>query len=109
MKNGGTAGVRATWTDVSFDEPRNQKTKFFTLEGSYRQPIQQWFTFEGTAKYRKGEDTLSGDQEGLNLTFSLEWLIRKVEIRVTGELKQFDDDFSRFDSSRLFVQVRRRF
>ncbi len=109
FKFAATAALRAAWTDMSYGPPQDRDTQFFTVEGRYRQTITRNFTAEGAALYRNQRDTLTGPQNGLDLSFALEWLVRQMEIRVTGEMKQFDDDFAKNRSSGLYFQIRRRF
>ena len=59
--------------------------------------------------YRNGEDSLSRDTEGLEVSFSLEWSFREVEVRLRFEYDDFEDQFTQIDSSALFVHVRRGF
>ncbi len=109
FKFGGTAAIRAAWTDTSYDPPRDRDTRLFTLEGRYRQALWRTLTFEGAAVYRDGDDSVTGDQRGIDLSFALEWLIRQIEVRITAEQKQFDDNFARNESTAFFVQIRRKF
>ena len=109
FKFGATGIVKARWSDISYDQPNERDTTFFTAEGRYRHPITQHLTVEGAVLYRTEEDSLSGDDEGVDVDLSLEWFIRQTEVRITYEYGQFEDDFASNDHSALFVQVRRRF
>ncbi len=64
---------------------------------------------EGTVLYRNEKDSLSRNNEGIDLDLSVEWFIRRTEIRVTYEHSDFEDDFARNRTSRLYIQARRRF
>jgi len=66
-------------------------------------------TIEGAVLYRTEQDTFSGDDEGVDVDLSLEWLYRQTEIRVTYEYGRFEDDFAENRTSSLYVQIRRRF
>ncbi|GMU21888.1 MAG: hypothetical protein AMXMBFR13_19760 [Phycisphaerae bacterium] len=109
FESGLTAGLRALWSDVSYGLPVDRDTRFFTLEGRYRHPIIKGLTAEATGRYRTLEDSLSGDDEGIEFDLSLEWLIRETEVRITYEYGRYEDDFAENNSSLLYVQVRRRF
>jgi hypothetical protein len=109
FKFGATGSVKARWSDVSYKPPDERDTRFFTIEGRYRHPIGRGLTVEGAVLYRNEKDSLSGDDEGVDVDLGLEWLIRETEIRVTYEFGQFEDDFAKNDYSTLYVQVRRRF
>jgi len=106
---GATGVVKARWSDISYAWPNERDTTFFTTEGRYRHPITQHLTVEGAVLYRTEEDSLSGDDEGVDVDLSLEWFIRQTEVRITYEYGQFEDDFASSDHSAIFVQVRRRF
>jgi hypothetical protein len=109
FKSGATGSIDARWTDTEHLPPDERKTRLFTLRGRYRHPITAALKVEGSVLYRNGEDTLSGDSEGIDVFLSLDWLIRETEINVTFELGQFEDDYAWEDSSALYVRVRRSF
>ena len=106
---GGTARLRARWVDMDRFEPRDRRTKFLTVEGRHRQRIGDHLTLEGAVLYRNEDDSVSGSNEGVNGNFSLEWIVRETELRVTYEIGRFEDDFARNKTQTLFVQFRRRF
>lgn len=106
---GGTFRLRTRWTDITRTAPQDRETEFFTVEGRYRHAITRALSVEGAVLYRTQEDTLSGDNEGVDVDLALEWLYRQTEIRVTYELGRFEDDFAKNRTSSLFVQIRRRF
>ena len=106
---GASGNLRALWSWYSYDLPLSRETRFLTLEGRYRHPITPNLLVEGAVLYRNGDDTLRGPEEGVDVDLSLEWFIRQTELRVTYEFGQFEDDYTRNDSSALYVQVRRRF
>lgn len=106
---GATGIVKARWSDFNYDPPNERETRFFTVEGRYRHPITSHLTVEGVALYREEQDSLSGDDQGIDVDLSLEWLVRQTEVRVTYEFGAFEDDFSENDYSALYVQVRRSF
>lgn len=116
FKFGASGSLAARWSDVSYSSfarrgvaTAARGVKLFTVEGRYRQPITKSLTVEGSLLYRKGEDTYSGPDEGVDFDFALEWLIRQTEIRINYEYSQFEDNFARNDSSTLYVQIRRKF
>ena len=109
FESGPTASVKARWTDATYTLPRERDTEFFWLEGRYRHPITERLTVEASARYRTLEDSLSGDDEGVDFDLSLEWFIRQTEVRITYEQGSFEDNFSESDNSSLYVQVKRRF
>ncbi|MBI5863119.1 MAG: hypothetical protein HZB38_01135 [Planctomycetes bacterium] len=105
----GAGTVRAAWTEMDYAAPRNQNVEFLTLEARYRQQIGDRFSVEGGVLYRKVNDTLRGPQHGIDANAALLWKFRGIELGINGEFKQFDDDFARSDSTRVMVQLRRRF
>lgn len=109
FKFGATGVVKARWQDFEYEPPDPRDVRFFTVEGRYRHPITKHLTAEGLVLYRIVEDSLSGDDDGIDLDLSLEWLVRQTEVRVTYEFGQFEDDFSDNEYSALYVQVRRNF
>ncbi|MEK7731829.1 MAG: hypothetical protein AAB363_08225, partial [Planctomycetota bacterium] len=106
---GGTARLKARWTDVERSAPQIRETEFFTVEGRYRHTIKKALTVEGAVLYRTQQDTLSTDNQGVNVDLALEWLYRQTEVRVTYQLGRFEDDFAKNRTSSLYVQIRRRF
>jgi len=107
---GGASGtLRARWTDITRFPPNERETRFFTLEGRYRQSLTKTLLVETAALYRNERDSLSGRDEGVDVDFTLEWNVRQTEVRLTYEYGKFDDDFARNESSALYVQMRRRF
>jgi len=109
FKTGATGSVRARWTDMNRRPPQERDTEFFTLEGRYRHPIVKGLIAEGMILYRHEEDSLSGNDDGLDLDLSLEWLIRQTEFRMTFEYGQFEDSFAESDNMSLYFQLRRKF
>jgi len=107
--SGGTARLKARWTDMQRSGPQNRDTEFFTAEGRYRQTLAKALTVEGAVLYRARKDTLSGDDKGVDVDLALEWLYRQTEVRVTYELGKFEDDFAKNRTSSLYLQIRRRF
>jgi hypothetical protein len=109
FKFGATGVIKGRWSDFRFQDETRRKTRFFTLEGRWRHPITQHLTVEGAVLYRDESDSLSGDDEGIDVDLALEWIIRETELRVTYEFGRIEDDFSRNEHSMLYVQLRRRF
>jgi hypothetical protein len=109
FKIGATAGVGVRWSDVRRRRPVRRNTRLFTVEGYYEHPITANLSVESSLGYRIGTDTVSGDDEGFDFDVALDWTIRQTDIRISYELAQSEDDFSRGDSSMIFVHVRRRF
>ena len=106
---GATGIVKARWSDISQDLPNERDIRLFTIEGRYRHPVDEYLTLEGMVLYRNEEDSLSGDDTGIDVEFSLEWSIRQTDVLITYEFGRFEDDFTRNNASALFVQVRRTF
>ena len=109
FKFGAVATIKGRWSRFEHREPVKRRTRLVTLEGLYRHPIATHLTFEGLALYRDESDTLSGDDEGIDVDLSLEWTIRQTEVRVTYELGRIEDNFAKSDNTALYVQLRRRF
>lgn len=107
--SGGTGSFVARWSDLDFRGLQPRKTRLFTVTGGYKHPITPTMRVEGNASYRNQEDTISGDDEGVELDIGLEWFVRSTEFRVDYRFTMFEDDIVRRDSSTLFVQIKRRF
>lgn len=105
----GTGRLRARWTDMDRADELRRRTKFFTIEGRYRQRIGRQFTVEGALLYRTEDDSVSGDDEGIDADLALEWIIRETEVRLTYEFGRFEDDFAENKTQTLYVQMKRRF
>lgn len=101
--------VRARLIDIDRGEPNDRRTTFYTLEGRYRHPITRNLNVEGTVLYRSEDDSITGDDEGIEVDLALEWNIRQTEVRVLYEYGRFRDDFADNQASTLFVQIRRKF
>ncbi|MBI1827506.1 MAG: hypothetical protein HY287_18040 [Planctomycetes bacterium] len=104
-----TVRLRARWVDIERTDLLGRETKFFTVEGRYREQIGEHLTLEGAALYRKENDNTAGNNKGLDLDFSLEWLIRETELRLTYNFGRFEDDFAENRNQMLYLQFRRRF
>lgn len=109
FKTGANGVIKVNWSDIKRYTRDNRQTRFFTVEGRYRHPIKKGLTVEGAVLYRNEKDSLSGDDEGIDVDFSLEWLIRETEVRLTYEYGRYEDDFTNNKTSSMYVQVRRRF
>ena len=108
FQSGATGVLKGRWTRVDHDEPF-RRTTLLTVEGRYRHPISDRFIVEAVVLFRRENDSLSGDDEGLDVDLSLEWAMRETEVKVTYDYGRFDDDFAENENSTLWVQVRRRF
>ncbi len=108
-KSGAATSLNARWTDTSHDPPRERDITLLTLEGRHRHPITPKLTIEGAVLYREGEDSVSRDTEGIDVSLSMKWTVRDTEIEMSLEQSEFEDEFTWSDSSALFVRVRRRF
>jgi len=106
---GATAALTARWSDIRFETAEERRTRLLSLEGRYRHPITARLNVEGAVQYRRLQDTLSGDDRGVDADVSLEYNVRKTSFRLTYEYGTFEDDFTDNRHSALLVQVRRRF
>ena len=106
---GGTTRLRTRWSDVKRLEEQDRRTRFWTVEGRYRQTVGRYLTFESAVLYRNEDDTLGGVDEGVDVDLSLLWAVRETEVKVLYEYGWFEDDFTKNRSSALFFQFRRRF
>ncbi|MHC4698323.1 MAG: hypothetical protein ACYTFA_16445 [Planctomycetota bacterium] len=109
FQTGARGMIRARLTDVDRGPPNERETVLYTLEGRYRHPITRNLNVEGTVLYRNEDDSLTGDDEGIEVDLALEWDIRQTEVRVLYEFRKFDDDFASNEASALYVRFRRRF
>lgn len=107
--NGANTTLKSRWTDRTQNPPAQRDTRFLTVEGLYRQNVSRNLYVEGGALYRKQEDSISDNFEGVDVDLSLEWIVRDTEVRVTYEWSTYNGLFAENDASALFVQVRRRF
>ena len=107
FKSGAETSLSARWTDISHGPPNERDINLLMLEARHRHPITRNFSLEGSALYRDGEDSVSRDTEGVDLSLSLEWLVRETKITMSFEYSEFEDEFTWNDSSSVFVQVRR--
>ncbi len=106
-KSGAETSLHTRWMDTTHGEPNPRDVRFFTVEGRHRQPVTPTFTVEGAVLYRDGEDSVSDNTKGVEVSLSLEWYIRDTKIEMSVEHSEFEDEFTRNDSSALFVHVRR--
>jgi len=107
--NRATTILKARWSQVINGAPNRRPLRFLTLEGRYRHDITRELNIEAAVLYRNQQDSLSGDDEGVDVDLTLEWIVRETELRLIYEWSKFSDDFAKNDSSSLFVQLRRRF
>jgi len=104
-----TTTLKARWSEVRHGAPNRRSLRFLTLEGRYRHDITKDLNIEASILYRNQQDSLSGDDDGIDADLILEWIVRETELRLIYEWSKFDDDYAKNDSSSLFVQLRRRF
>ena len=95
--------------DIDRGAPNDRQTTFYTLEGRYHHPITRNFNIEGTVLYRCEDESVTGDDEGIEVDLAWKWNIRQREIRILCEFGKFRDDFADNQTSTLYVQVRRKF
>lgn len=107
FKSGAETAFHARWTDTSHGSPHERDIKLLTLEGRHRHPITPNLTVEGSVLYRDGEDSVSRDTQGVDVSLSLEWSVRETKVRMSFEHSEFEDEFTRNDSSAVFVHLRR--
>jgi hypothetical protein len=106
-KSGAQSSVHARWTDTTHREPNPRDVRLLTVEGRHRHPITPTLTVEGAVLYRDGEDSVSDDTEGVEVSLSMEWYVRDTKVELRLEHNDFEDEFTRNESSALFVHVRR--
>ena len=109
LENGATSSLSARWSQLRYGGQFERNTRLFRIEGRYRYPITPKLTFEGKVAYRMEDDTLSGDDTGVDFDVSLEWSIRKTDIQLSYEFGRFQDDFTRQDGSAFYLQIVRHF
>ncbi len=109
FSRGAMGQLRLRWSDITYFDPNARDLKFFTAEGRYRHPITPKFIVETSVLYRQENDSLSGDDEGIDIDFTLEWNIRQTEIRLTYEYGKFQDVFASNEQTALYLQIRRSF
>ncbi|UCE60954.1 MAG: hypothetical protein JSU63_04220, partial [Phycisphaerales bacterium] len=109
FKFGATATLKGRWTDIEYRERLAREITLLTVEGRYRHPVSQYLTLEAAVLYRSEDDSLSGDDDGVDVDVALQWIRRETEIRVDYEFGRIEDDFAKNENSALFVRVRRRF
>jgi len=109
FRNGSNASAGLHWSDLKYSGSYARTTRLTTVDTRYLWPISRSLSFEGALTYRKEEDTLSGDNEGVEVDLGLEWQVRKTRVTVDYRYATFRDDFARQDSSALLVHMRRRF
>ena len=109
FQNRAATTLKARWSEVHHAAPSRRTLRFMTLEGRYRHDISRGLNVEAAVMYRNQQDSLSGDDEGIDADLTLEWTVRETELRLIYEWSKFNDDYAKSDSSSLFVQLRRRF
>ncbi len=109
FKNKATGSIGMHWTDIHFGQPNPRNTSLFFVEARYRRAVTHKISFETSLAYRMEDDTFSGDDEGIEFEFSLDWKVRKTELNLSYEFGNFKDDFNQQDSHSLMFQIRRRF
>ena len=107
FKSGAETSLHLRYTDTSHGPPTRRDITLFTCEGRHRHPLTPNLTVEGSVLYRNGEDSVSRDTEGFDVSLALEWSIRETDIKVSFEHRDFEDEFTENDSSALFVHLRR--
>lgn len=108
FKSGATTSLRTRWTDTELGPPTRRDITLFTAEARHRHPITPNLTVEGSVLYRDGEDSLSADTDGVDVSLAAEWYYRATELRLSLEHSEFDDEFTESDSTTLFVHLKRR-
>lgn len=109
FRTGAETSMHARWTDTTYDPPNQRDVTLLTLEARHRHPIIPGLTVEGSVYYRNGEDSVSGDTDGIDMSVSLEWFVNQMEIRMSYERSEYEDEFALNDSSALFVHIKRGF
>ena len=106
---GATASIGTSWSNVTHRGLQQRESTFFTMHGRYRHSITRNLVVEGTLLYRDSDDSIRGDDQGLDADFSLVWSLRQTEIRITYEYGRFEDRFAQSNASTFYFQLRRRF
>ncbi len=109
LENGGTVSLSAKWSDFRYGSPTLRNTRFFNLVGRYVRAISPRLRVTSTLAYRNEKDSVTGDDEGIDLDIYLDWKVRQTTMRLTYSLGLFRDAFADQDAQVLFVQVRRKF
>ena len=64
---------------------------------------------EARLAWRRGTDSVAGNDKGWDADLSLEWLFHRMEVRLTGRYTQFGSVYQINDSWLVYLQVRRVF
>lgn len=107
--NGATGSVGAQWKNTTWFDPIDRERTYFAFDSTYRHSITDSLRLESELRYLNEQDTISGDDQGLGFSLSLEWFYRQLEMRLAFDAGRYDSPFAQTDSAMLTVQVKRRF
>jgi hypothetical protein len=106
---GAVGGLSATWSKVDYEEPNDRKRDHLSIGGRWRHTITPRLSGIGSVQYRNDDDTLTGDDDGIDVDLSLEWSMREVEIKIGYEYGHYNNIYTRNDSSFFYIEIRRLF
>ncbi len=104
-----TASISALWSDIQFRDRAARDVTLWTIDGRYRHPITRRFNIEAGVAYRNEQDTVGGDNEGIDFDLSADWSFRTTKIKLTYEYSLFENVFANDQSQAILVELVRRF
>lgn len=106
---GATAGVNSRYTDVSFTGDRPREASYFTLGVRYFDALTPKLTFEGSAQYLMDQDSVSNNNQGVDVDLSLNWKLRRTNLSINFSNGRFQNDFTESRSTMLYMKWELRF
>lgn len=102
-----TGGISQTWIDTSGQTPRD--SKIFRADGKIRSRLSRYLSMTGTTEYRKESDSQIGPTDGYRIGASLDYHRASLSVQTGWDFYFLDRQNVESDSTRLYINLTRRF
>jgi hypothetical protein len=102
-------GAAAGWSRTIYQPPDERTIENRTISGTLTQPLNGNLMLQGTTLYRNQQDSVNGDDSGVELELSLRWSLHQITCWLSYEYDCYQDDPRRESASTIRFKLVREF
>ena len=106
---GTSLGVGAGWSLMAYQPPDERTIANRTISATLRQPLSASLMLQGAMLYRDQQDSVNGDDKGIEVDLSLRWTWHQVSAWLSYEFNHYVDDPRRETASTIRFKLVRDF
>ncbi len=102
-------GTAVGWSRTIYRPPDERTIENRTISATLTQPLNGNLMLQGTTLYRDQQDSVNGDDNGIELELSLRWSMHQVTCWLSYELDRYEDDPRRETAQTIRFKLVREF